>query len=101
VKNKIPVEPGVRVATRQLAKCELNSGLAKKNANPLASLAKFFFPLTDHFYNFGQLFSALASENSELLASLASVLKKLIPTPVSSINVMNYICNEKAKWSFL
>jgi hypothetical protein len=36
----------------------------------------FVFPLTDPFYIFGQLFSVLASENTGLLASLASVLKK-------------------------
>jgi hypothetical protein len=50
--------------------------LASKNANPLVSLARVFFPLTDHFYILGQLFSVLAIENSELLASLVSVLKK-------------------------
>jgi hypothetical protein len=51
--------------------------LASKNTNPLASLAKFFSPLTDNYYRLDQLFSDLANENSELLASLASVLKNL------------------------
>jgi hypothetical protein len=51
--------------------------LASKNINPLASLARIFFPLADPFYIFGQLFSDLASEYSELLASLASVLKNV------------------------
>jgi hypothetical protein len=32
----------------------------------------FVFPLTDPFYIFSQLFPDLASENTELLASLAS-----------------------------
>jgi hypothetical protein len=51
--------------------------LARKNTNPLASLAWAFFPLTDPFYILGQLFSDLASKNTELFASLASVLKNL------------------------
>jgi hypothetical protein len=34
-----------------------------------------FSPLTDPYYIFGQLFSDLASENAELLASLADALK--------------------------
>jgi hypothetical protein len=51
-------------------------GLVSKNTNPLARLARFFSPRTDRFYNLGQLFSGLASENSELLGSLASGLKK-------------------------
>jgi hypothetical protein len=34
-----------------------------------------FSPLTDFFYILGQLFPDLASNNSELLTSLASVLK--------------------------
>jgi hypothetical protein len=40
-------------------------------------LARIFSPLTDPFYIFGQLFSDLVSKNTELLASLASVLKNL------------------------
>jgi hypothetical protein len=44
----------------------------------------FFPPLTDPFYIFGQLFSDLASENTELLAKLASVLKNL-STPLQRI----------------
>jgi hypothetical protein len=66
------VEAGVRITTRQLAKCEYNSGLASKNTNPLARMARFFSPITDPFYIFGQLFSDMASENAELY-----VLKKL------------------------
>jgi hypothetical protein len=42
-----------------------------------------FSPLTDNFYRLGQLFSDLVSENSYLLASLASVLKNL-STPLNS-----------------
>jgi hypothetical protein len=34
--------PEVRITTRQLTKCEWNSGLASKNTNPLASLARVF-----------------------------------------------------------
>jgi hypothetical protein len=64
------------ITTRHLAKCEYNSGLAGKNTNPLASLARFCFPLTAPFYVLGQLFFDLASENFELLASFVSVLKK-------------------------
>jgi hypothetical protein len=37
----------------------------------------FFYPLTDNFYILGQLFSDLASDNFQLHASLASVLKNL------------------------
>jgi hypothetical protein len=33
--------PGVWITTRQLAKCEQNSGLASKNTSPLASLVSF------------------------------------------------------------
>jgi hypothetical protein len=73
----MPGYAGVRITTRQLAKCEWNSGLASKNTNPLATMASCFFPLTDLFYIFGQLFFDLASKNAELLASLASVLKNL------------------------
>jgi hypothetical protein len=64
--------------TRQLQ----NSGLVSKNTNPLANLAKVFFScLTDNFYILGQLFSDLVSKIFELLASLVSVLKKIIRTP--------------------
>jgi hypothetical protein len=45
--------------------------------NKLATLAIFFFPRPDPFYIFGMLFSDLESENAELLARLASVLKNL------------------------
>jgi hypothetical protein len=69
--------PGMWIITRQLTKCEWNSGLASKNTNPLANLASFFPHLTYAFCIFGQLFSDLASDNTELLASLASVLKNL------------------------
>jgi hypothetical protein len=48
-----------------------------KNTKPTRQSGEFFFPLTYRFYIFGQLFSDLASENTELLASLASVLKNL------------------------
>jgi hypothetical protein len=58
--------------------------LAGKNTNPLASLARVFPPLTDNFYILGQLFSDLASKNSQLPASLASVFKN-VSTP------MNYL----------
>jgi hypothetical protein len=77
----------VRTTTRQLTKCEWNSGLPSKNTNTLASLACFFPPLTYPFYILGQffLFFYLASENTELLASLASVLKNLF-TPLGTIN---------------
>jgi hypothetical protein len=48
--------------------------------NPLASLARIFFSLT-YPYIYGQFFVDLASKNTELLASLANVLKKLF-TPL-------------------
>jgi hypothetical protein len=54
---------GVRITTRQLAKCEWNSGLANKNTNLLANLARIFSPLTYPFCIFVQF------------ANLASVLK--------------------------
>jgi hypothetical protein len=41
----------------------------------------FLLPLTVPLYILGQLFSDRMTENSELLVSLASVLKKLIHTP--------------------
>jgi hypothetical protein len=47
---------------------------------------RFFSPLSDPFYIFGQLFSDLASENTELLASLTTVFQNLI-TPLS-VNVI-------------
>jgi hypothetical protein len=52
---------------------------ASKNTNPLASLARVFFPLTDLSYILGQLFPDLAStgNNFELLAIFVSVLKNL------------------------
>jgi hypothetical protein len=72
----------VRITTRQLAKCEQNSGLASNNTNLLASLAILFSSHFYLFYVFGQLFSDVASESTELLASFASVLKNLF-TPLS------------------
>jgi hypothetical protein len=69
----------VQITTRQLAKCEKNLGLASKNTNPLTSLVRVYFPLTDPFYIFGQLFSDLASENSELLAKLVWRVLKAYP----------------------
>jgi hypothetical protein len=80
----ISTRAGVRITTRQLAKCEWNSDLASKNINPLASPERVFSPLTDSFYSFGQLFSDLASEYFSLLASLASVLKNL-STPLLEV----------------
>jgi hypothetical protein len=50
--------------------------LASKHTNLLASLARYFFPLIGPVCILGKLFSELARGNSELLASLASVLKK-------------------------
>jgi hypothetical protein len=38
-----------------------------------------FFPLTDNFYRLGQLFSDLASEHFQLIASLASLKKIITP----------------------
>jgi hypothetical protein len=49
--------------------------LASKDTNPHSNLARvFFFPVSDLFYILDQLFSDLASENSEF--------EKLIHTPV-------------------
>jgi hypothetical protein len=84
---------GVEITTRQLAKCEWNLKLASNFFHLLASLASAFFllsvslfsPASTHCTNaqqrhdFGDFFSDLASKNSELLASLASALKILIP----------------------
>jgi hypothetical protein len=47
--------------------------MQKIAVNPLAALVSVSSPFTDFFYIFGQLFSDLASNNTELLASLASV----------------------------
>jgi hypothetical protein len=74
------IQSGVRITTRQIAKCEWNSGLASKNTNPLASLERNFFPLTYPFYSFGQFFSDLASENTELTHQFGECLEKLIHT---------------------
>jgi hypothetical protein len=75
------LQPGVRITTRQLAKCEWNSGLASKNTNLLASLEFFFLSLTLSIC-LANCFFDLESENTELLARLASVLKNLIFTPL-------------------
>jgi hypothetical protein len=77
----IDVLAGVWITTRQLTKCELNSGLASQNINPLASVARFFSISLTLCTICGQLFSDLASENSELLASLANVFEILF-TPL-------------------
>jgi hypothetical protein len=82
----------VEITTRQLAKCEWNLELASNFLNLLASLACFFPPLNESFFpasahctyaqqrhDLGEFFSELASKNFELLASLASALKILIP----------------------
>jgi hypothetical protein len=62
----------------------VNSGLASKNTNPLASLASYFSPrLTYPFYIFGQLFSDLANTNTDLLTRLTIALKKLF-TPLEN-----------------
>jgi S-adenosylmethionine:diacylglycerol 3-amino-3-carboxypropyl transferase len=81
----------VEITTRQLAKCEWNLELASNFFNLLARLASAFF-LTESFFaasahcrnaqqrpDFGEFFSDLASKKFELLASLASALKILIP----------------------
>jgi hypothetical protein len=75
----------VWVTTHQVAKCQLSSGLASKNTNPLTTLARFVSPLTDPFYILSQLFSDLASGNTELLASL-KCLEKLIHIPGITIS---------------
>jgi hypothetical protein len=64
--------------------------LASKNTNPLAGLASFYFPLSYPFYIFDHLFSDLASKNTELLASLASVLKNLF-TPLRTVFVCVFV----------
>jgi hypothetical protein len=83
----------VEITTRQLAKCEWNLELASNFLNLLASLVSvffllsvsLFFPASAHYtyaqqkHDFGKFFSKLASKNFELLASLASALKILIP----------------------
>jgi hypothetical protein len=66
---------GVRIITRQLAKCEWISGMVSKNTNPLASLARDFSPslLLSIF-----LASCFQSWRVKILNySLASVLKNL------------------------
>jgi hypothetical protein len=83
----------VEITTRQLAKCKWNLELASNFLNLLASLASaffllsmsLFFPANAHCTNaqqrhdFDEIFSELASKNFQLLASLASALKILIP----------------------
>jgi hypothetical protein len=51
------------------------------NHSPTRQTGEFFSLLTYPFYISGQLFSDLASENTELLASLGSALKNLF-TPL-------------------
>jgi hypothetical protein len=83
---------GVEITTRQLAKCEWNLKLASifLTYSPawrviFPPLSESFLPVSAHCTNaqqrhdFGEFFSDLASKNFELLASLASVLKILIP----------------------
>jgi hypothetical protein len=72
-----------RITTRQLAQCEWDSGLARKNTNPLDRQSGDFFSSQSLIRTppDPKLFSDLASENSQLLASLASILKKLVHTP--------------------
>jgi hypothetical protein len=92
----------VEITTRQLAKCKWNLELASNFLNLLTSLASIFsssqlifFPAnlvlflpdsetqTHTWHNnrndFGKFFSDLASKKFELLASLASAFKILIP----------------------
>jgi hypothetical protein len=61
----------------------------------------YSFLLTDPFFILGQLFSDLASENSELLASLANFLQKPIHTLTKGYeDVKNSIQNFiKVSWS--
>jgi hypothetical protein len=56
------------------------------------SPARCFSPLTDSFYISGQLFSDLASENSEagLLASLARILKNFHTPDSGHLYVLVY-----------
>jgi hypothetical protein len=52
-------------------------GIGEYKYKPTHWSGEFFFPLTFPFYIFVQLFSDLASKNTETLTSLASVLKNL------------------------
>jgi hypothetical protein len=71
----------MQITTHQLAKCEWNSGLASKNKNPLANLGSVFFRLTDSSSPYPELFSDLATENSELITCHSGeCLEKLVHT---------------------
>jgi hypothetical protein len=83
-------EAGVQITTHQLAKREKNPCLASK-CKPTRQSDKGFFPLTDPFCILSQLFPDLASENTELLASLVSVLKKLF-TPIKEVKLAKILC---------
>jgi hypothetical protein len=72
--------PGVRWINRQLAKCEWNSGLASKNTNPLASLARVFSPLNDLFLVFW-----LGEWKSWTTHQFGKCIEKLTPTPDKSL----------------
>jgi hypothetical protein len=73
----------VQITTRQLAKCEGNSGVASKKQKLSRQPGEcLFFSLIDSSSPDPQLFSDLASKNSLLLARLVSVWKKLVHTPV-------------------
>jgi hypothetical protein len=83
---------GVWITTRQLAKCEWNSRLTSRviiqTHLPHVPVWRGFFSLSLTLsIFFGQLFSALASENTELLASLASVLKNVF-TPLALTTIL-------------
>jgi hypothetical protein len=99
------VQAGVEITTHRLAKCEWHLEMASNFLNLLASLASGFFllsvslfsPLIESYssailkykHNFGKLFSDLASKNFELLTSLASALKVLIPQLVKEFKIVS------------
>jgi hypothetical protein len=65
----------VRITTRQLAKCEWNSGLASKNTNPLASLARDLFPYLSVFL------ASCFLRKCRTTRQFGECLEKLIHTP--------------------
>jgi hypothetical protein len=80
---------GVRITTRQLASLNANGiqdwRVKIQTRSPVSGKGFFPLSLTLIGYIFGQMLSDLATENAELLASLASVLKKTYPHPCNTV----------------
>jgi hypothetical protein len=82
---------GVRITTRQLAKCEYI--LASKNTNPLVSLARFFFSLTISTF----LASCFLTWRVKILNYSPNCLEKLFHTPVYKPEITHQITRHRSR----